>query len=265
MKFNLFVLLLAPLVNCQRNATRIIGGVDARPGVYPFAGTLVNYKHGTFCGSSLLSNRWLVTAAHCVYDLSPSDVKITLGSNTFNIAAGKPISEIKIHPNYSKATQRNDIAVIRLSSPVNLRTVKIATQPPVRDGETLRAVGWGLTDFKSSSPAETLQEVDLTTIPRDECRKRLSTFEGNGVGTQICTGNTPGKDTCSGDSGGPLLRDSSGEWVLVGITSFGAWKSNVTLTVTCGVPEVVGIYTNAMRYIDFISSATGLSRGSFTK
>ncbi|PVU91653.1 hypothetical protein BB561_004280 [Smittium simulii] len=187
-----------------------------------------------------------------------------MGTNDFDIDSSRPVDEITIHSQYNTVNQSNDIAVIRLSNRVNFKAIKIAKYPYVSDGETLRAIGWGLEKHNATTPASNLKEVDLTTISRDRCRKGFSSFQGNGVGAQICTGDTPGKDTCSGDSGGPLMRKADNGWLLVGVTSFGAWDNSIQLEATCGVEEVVGVYTNVMKYVSFISTATGLNRSIFT-
>ncbi|PVU87980.1 hypothetical protein BB559_005789 [Furculomyces boomerangus] len=263
MKISIGILLSLGLVVSQQDKFRIVGGVPARPNTYPFAAYMVQRRTGSLCGASLLSNSWLVTAAHCVHRTSPGDIRVTVGQLTFDPNSGSEIQRIVIHPGYETQRQTNDIALIQLRDTVDFTPIKIETET-VGDNEDVRAVGWGLMYSSATRPASTLQEVDLKTMPRDDCRSRLPTFEGNGVGKQLCTGNTPGRDTCSGDSGGPLMRRSGNEWKLIGLTSFGAWDNRITLTEVCGIEEIVGIYTNVYKYLDFISDSTGISKESLT-
>ncbi|OMJ10864.1 Mite allergen Der p 3, partial [Smittium culicis] len=229
-----FIGIFAALVAGQaRNNTRIIGGESSSEGDYPFVGFMIQ-RSGSFCGASLISNIWLVTAAHCVNGARPADIQVTLGNLEFSTNSGRSVSRIVIHSNYDPRTESNDIAVIQLANSVNFGTVKI-DRDDVGDDETVRALGWGLTSATGGGPASTLQQVDLKTMSRQECQKRLPSFRGNGVDGQLCTGNTPGKDTCSGDSGGPLLRTRNGDTKLVGITSFGAWDSRMNLEKVCGI------------------------------
>ncbi|PWA03539.1 hypothetical protein BB558_000284 [Smittium angustum] len=256
---------------------RIIGGVDAETGLrqnlfgYPFTVMVTDLTTGIICGGSLISDMWIVTAAHCLAESALSDVRVLVGSKTINDRLGipKPLTTIQkgyIHKDYNTDTQLNDICVIKLSKPVNIRPVKIDTRP-IGDDMPLRALGWGITHNESSSPSNTLKQVDLRTVSKAECQRRYTIFAGNGIGTQICTGNTPGKDTCLGDSGGPLIRqlDPTGDnWALVGLTSFGAWLNNSKTMGVCGSDDVVGVYTNVYKHIGFITAATNLTRSQIT-
>ncbi|OMJ13124.1 Serine protease snake [Smittium culicis] len=189
-------------------------------------------------------------------------VSVVVGKNDVRSQIGVPVVEGYIHAKYDPKKFINDIAVLKLKKPVNMKPVKLDNQT-VTDFTNMTAVGWGLTSSYNDAPNPLLKQVDLITQPLSFCKPKYDLFKGNTEGRQICTGNTPGKDTCQGDSGGPLLRRIGNEWKLSGLTSFGSYddKQKVTSGI-CGSVDVVGIYTNVYGYIDFIESATRIPKNS---
>ncbi|OMH82551.1 Chymotrypsin-like protease CTRL-1 [Zancudomyces culisetae] len=242
----------------QQGSARIVGGTDASIGKYPFAVYIINNASGSLCGGSLLSGDWVITAAHCAKDVKPEDLKVTVGETKFVTDKGIAVTQNIIHPDYGNAGDKNDIALFKLEKKVDYQPIKIHTDN-LGDGEQVKALGWGLESSTATTPSNNLKEVTLKLISTDECRKRVSSFEGNGVGSQYCTGGTPGKDTCSGDSGGPLVKEKDGNWRLVGLTSYGAWDQRADVSDICGTEEIVAIYTRVSSFMDFITSNTGLS------
>ncbi|PVU95906.1 hypothetical protein BB559_002569 [Furculomyces boomerangus] len=251
------VLYLSGVVSAGNNKTRIIGGSAAQPNMYPYATFIQDMKLGKVCGGSLITSQWIVTAAHCVQTSNIKDLRVIIGTNNIGGKTGLPTSNGYIHAKYNPVTYDNDIAIIMLSNPVSYTPVKI-TKGPIGDNEDVRAIGWGITQNNMTVPSNSLMQVDIKTVSTAECKKRDPNFVGNGIGPQICTGNTPGKDTCLGDSGGGLLKLVNNEWRLAGLTSFGAWLSNKKTEGICGSNDVVGVYTNVYKYMDFIKAATGL-------
>ena len=108
------------------------------------------------------------------------------------------------------------------------------------------AAGWGKTEWGEASSLKL--SVDLPGVDRASCNKRYNGNTKNMVfrETQICAGGVKGKDSCNGDSGGPLIRDENLYWYQTGIFSFEPSK--------CGLDRVPFVYTNVASYIDWISS-----------
>jgi secreted trypsin-like serine protease len=128
----------------------------------------------------------------------------------------------------------------------------------VSEGKEVIALGWGF--MKDHTMASTLQSVDLQIAPDDNCRKGYPDWGGQNS-ELVCTGNTPGKDTCYGDSGGPLIwpipagQPNAGNYSLLALTSFGVNVLNPTST-ECGAEGGVGFYTRVYRYADWITNTT---------
>ena len=227
----------------------IIGGSDVDAGLYSFmvsVGEAVGDDFFQFCGGALISDRFVLTAAHCSENTNPGDVAVMLGSQLANQGGTVvTVSAITIHPDWTGSTVRGyDMALWELSKRVDLAALGLSTVDMMRPQEELLAsagmlsttIGWGVTD----NPSDALQEVHVPITSDDRCAEAypdVRTFE-----TQICAGAVNGGlDSCQGDSGGPLLvRDPVGQrWLHAGITSWGDG---------CGLPGKPGIYgrTSAM-------------------
>ncbi len=231
------------------NRSAIIGGADVDAGLYSFmvsVGEADGEDFYPFCGGALISDRFVLTAAHCSEDTDPGDVAVMLGSQLSNEGGTiMQVSAITIHPEWTSSTVRGyDMALWELNKRVDLAALGLSTVDMMRPQEELLAsagmlsttIGWGVTD----NPSELLQEVHVPIASNDRCAEAypdVRTFE-----TQICAGAVGGGlDSCQGDSGGPLLvRDPEGQrWLHAGITSWGDG---------CGLPGKPGIYgrTSAM-------------------
>ena len=155
---------------------------------------------------------------------------------------------------YSRNSLKNDIALIQLQKPVNFRLgLKPACLPEKYQGYPLdilskkpMIIGWGSTGI--NLPTET--HLRQTTVPLEDvpsCDDKYSVIDRVSIGkTQICAG-FGSKDTCSGDSGGPMLSNEldNGLWAVIGITSFG---------VGCADDRFPGVYTRVDEYLQWIES-----------
>ena len=255
---------------------RIIGGTDASPTTHPFQVALVDKRiksnyHAQYCGGTLVSPTRVVTAAHCPgpADLDGS-VQVLVGTQRLD-KGGKRI-EVKratIHPMYDPRIRGYDydVAVWELATPVTgIAFARLATVTPTTPGTPLRTTGWGRHEsyFIPTIPFM-LQQVDVNLVPiaNGACEN-----ETRVTSRMICAA-APGKDSCSGDSGGPLTIDrGAGFTELAGIVSFGEG---------CAFPGYPGVYTNVAESsisrfiqdtafpppgtIEFASAAQGVSEG----
>uniref|UniRef100_A0A2A4JRB9 Peptidase S1 domain-containing protein n=1 Tax=Heliothis virescens TaxID=7102 RepID=A0A2A4JRB9_HELVI len=241
------------------STSRIIGGESTTIETYPsMVQVLADAQF--ICGGSLVTSRHVLSAAHCFVDnfgyvISASRVAIRMGTTFVNTGGSlHEVSRIIVHESYNSPVRDNDIAVVVLSSPatvsstVQLASIAAASQE-VPDDSLVTAVGWGVTSLDSSSASTVLNEVTLRKINLTICAARYLALEQEYLvpfpvtGSMMCAGllDEGGKDTCSGDSGGPLLYGN----VLVGITSWG---------YSCAESLYPSVYTRVSHYTNWIEA-----------
>ncbi|XP_058829459.1 collagenase-like [Topomyia yanbarensis] len=248
----LLVILLSSRV--QAEESRIINGEDAELGQFPYqAKLLIQTEQGrALCGGSLISEEWVLTAAHCVEDAR--SVEVTLGAVDLNDQGndGRTVMNTKkyiIHPDYQAASASNDVAVVKLPESVpysdRIQPVKLPTGHDDYNRRLALVSGWGKTRDRGG-PAQKLQYTTLTVIRNDEC----SLFYGPGTiqPTTLCCRGENRRSTCNGDSGGPLvLKDDKTQ---IGVVSFG----NV---IGCEKMFPMG-FARLTEFTDFIRETTGV-------
>ncbi|XP_001600824.4 uncharacterized protein LOC100116291 isoform X3 [Nasonia vitripennis] len=234
---------------------RIVGGGSSSAGSWPWQVAL--YKEGDYqCGGVIVSDRWIVSAAHCFYRAQDEYWVARIGATRRGNFASPyeqviRLDYIILHPDYVDISFVNDIALLRLEKPLTfsdyVRPVCLPTSEP-KIGTTCTVTGWGqLFEIGRLFP-DTLQEVELPIIPMEECRKETFFISFNTSG-MLCAGvQEGGKDACLGDSGGPLVcSESDNKYTLNGITSNGHG---------CGRKGRPGVYTKVHYYLDWIERVT---------
>jgi len=235
---------------------KIVGGEPAEPGEFPWQVSLqLRGDNFHYCGGSVISPDFIVTAGHCVEGFTADEVDVVAGldrlSNDRN-AQRIPAAELVQHERFSYLTLRNDVAVIRLSSPLTLDQASVnAICLPSADlaaEGTAVVTGWGTTE-EGGDVSDVLMKVSVPIVPDDQCDE----LYGGGVyQSMICAGDVEngGIDSCQGDSGGPfIVPGENNTWQLAGIVSWGNG---------CAEPGYPGVYTEVSYFVDWIQDKTGV-------
>ncbi len=228
---------------------QVIGGTVAATGQFPFAAAVIADgkapRDGLWCGATVLSRSWVLTAGHCIVDWSgssprwrsPSSLDVLTGTTTLTSGGGQRIhvASIHRHPSYVPGRNDFDVALLRLARPTSSPEIAVigssaADQALDDTGVTAIAMGWGVVRYPSATAADSLRWVDLPILSSSTCQSSYPIGFGDEAGpleyhasNMLCAGYLAGgKDTCSGDSGGGLVTEASdGSWRQVGVTSFG--------------------------------------------
>ncbi|PSC67886.1 phosphatase 2C 24 [Micractinium conductrix] len=216
----------------------IVGGAKAAKGRYPYLVSLRRNVpgHPHFCGATLIAPRILLSAAHCFWDAAKansSDASVKLPQariGGYESRGGKyearQVVDMLTPAAYNPRTQQFDVAVLLLNKPSAASPVKLAAgnrkaEPPLKEWQQVYSAGWGRLAHAGALPT-VLQEVALGYVPRANCSKQLP--QVTKYRSMICAGSPlGGRNTCSGDSGGPLLRKGrrmQGD-IQIGVVSFG--------------------------------------------
>ncbi|GFY75235.1 proclotting enzyme [Trichonephila inaurata madagascariensis] len=245
--------------------TRVVGGQPAEKGAWPWmAVVFVEKRNGARspdCGAALVTQRHVITAAHCVVTgrsattMSPRQLTVRLGAhdlrdNNEADAIDISVDAVRRHEQFDPRTYKNDIAVLRLSRPVQFSN---ATSPvclpydSLRNedltGKTSTVTGFGTIAFNGPS-SDVLMEASFDIQDQEYCR-RAYIRELNITEEYMCAGTADGsKDSCQGDSGGPLVTvGKENRYYLVGVVSFGK---------LCAQPGYPGVYTRVTKYLNWL-------------
>ncbi len=267
----------APALAADTNM--VVGGKPVPPDKYPWQVRLYESMDDTvgFCGGSIIADQWVLTAAHCLVDVTdPNDVVVGYGSTDREKTTKVAAAAIFVDKAYL-AGQKADLALIKLKAPIpNARSIGVADPAADKDllpdGAAVTVIGWGATwdtaafdgfmhDIKANrstrklfssrqiNAPQLLHEVEIKVIDPQSCKATYQAlnYPDWSIGeTEICaTDPEGGKDSCYGDSGGPLVvpAHNSAGYVQVGIVSWGP---------QCGNPMYPGVYTRVSSFTDWI-------------
>jgi len=235
---------------------KIVGGFEAEEHEWPWIVALF-IDDMWFCGGALISDEFVLTAAHCAEDATRFDVM----AGAHNVRASSEPERVEIssyngwtHPNWDSNDLSNDLALIRLPQKITFNDyIKPACLPTpdliAEPGFLVTPIGWGKPSDSAGGISPVLRMVqDLPLITNKECNDVYG-IVGDGV---VCMDTSGGKGTCNGDSGGPLgyYDESRERWIEVGIVSFGA-------SAGCEVGYPSG-FTRTNYYLDWIKEQAGI-------
>ncbi|KAH8270461.1 hypothetical protein KR018_010249, partial [Drosophila ironensis] len=234
-----------PFVNALERVenldNRIVGGHRMTCDLVPFQCSL-HYEEVLTCGSVLLNRFWLLCAHHCIF--GPVK-KYTVRCGTMQqkrYGQKRNVAKIVVNKEYNSYTMRHDLSLIKVKSAFILGyclwPVKLASPEITHFPKEFLVSGWGITSVNAWKAQKYCLGTYVDLVRRGKCQKD---YKGTGVKIykdMICASRR-GKDSCSGDSGGPLTNNS----VLYGIVSFG---------IGCANKKYPGVYVNVKRYIPWI-------------
>ncbi|KAM9852302.1 suppressor of tumorigenicity 14 protein homolog isoform 2-T2 [Aulostomus maculatus] len=239
---------------------RIVGGQNAELGEWPWQVSLHFMTHGHVCGASIISKKWLLSAAHCFVTTKqenhmPSNWQTYSGMQdqySHGDVQRRPVKRIISHPDYNPMTFDYDIALLELSKPLELsNTIQPICLPAPSHvfpaGMACWVTGWGALR-EGGQKSQLLQKASVKIINDTVCD---SVTLGQVTSRMMCSGFLAGGvDACQGDSGGPLVCfEESGKWFQAGIVSWGEG---------CARRGKPGIYSRVTKLREWIKKETGI-------
>ena len=221
---------------------KIVGGTEVTYNKYPwFAYLSIDTPSGSYmCGGSLMTDKYIITAAHCLEDAT--SVTVILNTNTIkplpSTATIRHGINIYINTNYNSQNITNDIAIIELDIRVqDIAPIILNVTSKSFTGKPFNIIGYGHTSFNGQS-VYTYREAIVYGVDTSTC---ASTYRVSMTGKICASVPQGGVDSCQGDSGGPLFDGN----ILYGLVSYGAG---------CGDKGIPGVYTDVSYQKDFITS-----------
>lgn len=260
------------------DSDEIVGGTNTTIAAHPWQVAITTNAAFQFCGGSIINASWVLTAQHCVADLS-SDMRVVAGiTNKSQQTSGqiRAINAVTTFPGFTDPTVGKDVALLHLSTPLDLsganaKAISLVTAADAAAGATNGGVistvtGWGTLSAGGTTP-NILQTVDVPLVTNAQLVTAYGqAFTSDQLGAGVL--GVGGKDSCQGDSGGPLTVSVGGVTKLGGVVSWGEG---------CALAAFPGVYARVSSFESYIAarvsgtvssllSLTGLSgaRNAFT-
>ncbi|XP_028258888.1 mast cell protease 1A-like isoform X2 [Parambassis ranga] len=238
------------VLTCLRQnalGSEIINGKDVPAKLMLYMAS-VQHNNRHRCGGFLVSEDFVVTAAHCDHG---DALSVVLGThnlkNVDDSTMRYSVTKCK-HPDYKKPATGNDIMLLKLSKKVQLNNRVQPIQLPnsaIKDKAKCRVAGWGFTKTRGTT-VSVLKKVDVSIVPLKDCRRKWESHRVHLVNTVICAGGSDkNKGFCNGDSGGPLVCSGA----AAGIVSFN-YRNN------CDYPNLPNVYTDMSKHLVWIKNIT---------
>jgi secreted trypsin-like serine protease len=236
--------------------SEIVGGTNTTIAQNPWQIALTTNAAFQFCGGSIVSASWVLTAQHCV-DGGNADMRVVAGiTQKSQQASGqiRAIDAVVTFPGYSDASLGKDVALVHLATPLTfgtnvaaipLVTAADATAGALNGGVNSRVTGWGTLSSGGSTP-DILQTVDVPLITHAQAQAAYGTLSTDQLGAGVL--GVGGRDSCQGDSGGPLSVVFNGVRKLGGVVSWGEG---------CALANKPGMYAKVSSFQAWIAARTG--------
>ncbi|XP_055594382.1 trypsin-1-like [Uranotaenia lowii] len=226
--------------------SRIVGGVKADIKEFPWMVQLL-YRGTYYCGGTLISDRYILTAAHCVLNFKAAQITVKLYDVQHSKMVIRAVEKLHGNNGFSLDTFNNDIALVKLHNAVNVveRFVTVCLPTPGKSyaNKEGTVTGWG--KLANGSLSQVLQKVQVPIMTNAQCKK--SAYRASRITDNMMCAGFPdgGHDACQGDSGGPLQIGDTSLREVVGIVSWGEG---------CAKPNYPGVYTRVNRYLQWIKN-----------
>merc|ERR1719244_1148350 len=258
----------APYCYCgvASRSKRITGGHETEVNEYPWMAFVLT-SHGSMCGGSLISYRWVITAAHCAMVEGPDHIRVDLGQHalydsTEAVLVRKDVIEVHHHPSFNLQQVSHDLALLKLKEGVNFlkhpHVRPICLLYPYYNNKNTYAgyeavvSGWGMTG-NTSPTSQVLMETEVDVLSNQQCK--ASGVPASMISDDhICArGDFENQGVCKGDSGGPLMTKGSGQsYELIGVSSWVAGKGGVA----CGSKTYPSVFARITEMQDWITETT---------
>ncbi|XP_043079857.1 mast cell protease 4-like [Puntigrus tetrazona] len=239
--------LLPHLTYNARVNVGIVNGKEAKPHSRPYM-VSVQEKEQHICGGFLISDRFVMTAAHCRNNAQVLTVLLgahDLGKKNENSIRFR-VDSYHQHPKYTTETYHNDILLLKLEKNVqlnnNIKWIPIPQKEgDIEAGSVCSVAGWGY--LVTNKTSDLLMEINVKVLNNVECESKWGKKQFS-ASQMMCVHGDGG--SCDGDSGGPLVCGDT----AVGITSFGDPDQ-------CNSQKLPEVYINISAYLPWIKNIIG--------
>uniref|UniRef100_T1IJ44 Peptidase S1 domain-containing protein n=1 Tax=Strigamia maritima TaxID=126957 RepID=T1IJ44_STRMM len=241
--------------------SRIVGGSSAASGEFPWM-VSIQFRNEHYCGGALIANQWILTASHCLYSSrirnNLKELSVQIGINNqdeMKPPTSSAVDKIILHPEFKTHNYINDIALLRLKEPIKISRFSLPVCLPQDEdelyiGREAMVTGWGWMSEKprGGHKPNSMQKLAVKVIDNRMCSiwYKEANYPLHIQPVQLCAGyKEGGKDSCEGDSGGPLIIKEGNTYKVIGIVSSG---------LGCARPSLPGLYSRVTPFLRWINN-----------